>query len=392
MLLVLLSPSLILIDYGHFQYNCVCIGFTLLGMYYIVVGKDLIGSFFFSMALNFKQMALYYSPVFFFCLLRKCYCVYRDDQRIIKGLFRLGTIGITVIGSFAVLWLPFCLPFVSVDTCMVTLGHIVTRLFPFHRGIFEDKVANLWYAFSVVFDYRYVLPVETIIKLALALTLLFISPVAIDLLRKPLSMERGLLALTNSALAFFLASYQVHEKSLLLALIPAALLSKDEPMIIAWFQILGAFSMYPLLLRDGLTIPYMATIVLYIIVANICYNWSTDSLVGITVTAATSKRRKLPGGQSLLWLHVKKCVVTLSGLGMVVLHVGYAFMIPPSNLPDLFPALFALYSSCNLVFLYTYFVMWQYSLVDSSKDLTTVSSSSSSSSSSAAHMSKNKKD
>ena len=364
-LLVLLAPALILIDYGHFQYNCVCIGLTLSGLYYILKDKgksksDLLGSFFFCMALNFKQMTLYYSPVFFFSLLRKCLSVNSNKMSIsLEGFKHLFVIGITVIGSFAILWLPFCFPLVNIEMCLVSLGHILSRIFPFHRGIFEDKVANLWYASSVVFDYRDVLGAEIIIKLALALTLLLISPIAIDLLKRPLTIERGLLALVNSALAFFLASYQVHEKSLLLALIPAAFLSKEEPMMIAWFQILGTFSMFPLLLRDGLTVPYIALIVIYVLVAHMSYKSSIEVPAAVTVTGTISTRRKLPGGQSLLWLHVKKCIVALSILGMILLHIGYLFITPPVRLPDLFPALFALYSSCNLLFLYIYFMMWQ---------------------------------
>ena len=373
-LLTLLAPALILIDYGHFQYNCVCIGLTLLGLYFIVDdGKgtykkgDLLGSFFFCMALNFKQMTLYYAPVFFFSLLRKCHSVSRlPGTNIISlhfdGVKHLFAIGMTVIGSFAGLWLPFCIPFVNIEYCLESMGHILKRIFPFHRGIFEDKVANLWYLSSVIFDYRDVLHVETIIKLALVLTLILILPVAIDLLKKPITIERGLLALVNSALAFFLASYQVHEKSLLLALIPAALLSGEEPMMIAWFQVVGTFSMYPLLLRDGLVVPYFAMVIMYLVMSNMIYTISTETSTAVNVPSATDARRKVYGGQSLLWLHVKKCIVGLSIFGMVLLHIGYAFISPPAKLPDLFPALFALYSSCNLVFCYIYFVTWQYTL------------------------------
>jgi len=61
--------------------------------------------------------------------------------------------------------------------------------------------------------------------------------------RNPLVL---LLSLTTSALAFFLASFQVHEKSLLLALVPASLMLPWASRLVSWFQILGAFSMYVL--------------------------------------------------------------------------------------------------------------------------------------------------
>jgi hypothetical protein len=37
---------------------------------------------------------------------------------------------------------------VSEETCLSSLILVLQRQFPFSRGIFEDKVANLWYMFS----------------------------------------------------------------------------------------------------------------------------------------------------------------------------------------------------------------------------------------------------
>ena len=100
-----LSPCLVLIDHGHFQYNGVCIGLALMGALCLVEGKDILGSIFFCLSLNFKQMALYYAPVFFFSLLKKCL-----DQGSIGGfLAKLIPIGLTVICTFALMWVPFCL-------------------------------------------------------------------------------------------------------------------------------------------------------------------------------------------------------------------------------------------------------------------------------------------
>lgn len=64
-LVTLLAPPLILIDHGHFQYNGVCIGLTILAAIALVRDYDVVASILFSLSLNFKQMALYYAPVFF---------------------------------------------------------------------------------------------------------------------------------------------------------------------------------------------------------------------------------------------------------------------------------------------------------------------------------------
>lgn len=72
LLALLLQPALILIDSGHFQYNSVMLGFTVLALNFFFSGHDLLGAVCFVLSLGFKQMALYYSPAIFAYLLGKC--------------------------------------------------------------------------------------------------------------------------------------------------------------------------------------------------------------------------------------------------------------------------------------------------------------------------------
>ena len=191
----MLSPSIILIDHGHFQYNCVSIGLSLLGAYFILRNQDLIGSLFFCCGLNFKQMILYYSPVFFLVLLRKC--LFHEKSSFLAHFTR---VGLVVIFAFAALWSPFCIFHSNDETCAGALLQVLHRIFPFNRGIFEDKVANLWYVASVVFDYRTMFPIHILARMSLALTLLMLSPIGFDLMVRKISPKRFVLALTNSAL------------------------------------------------------------------------------------------------------------------------------------------------------------------------------------------------
>ena len=50
----------------------------------------------------------------------------------------------------------------------------------------------------------------------------------------------------------------MHEKSILLALVPIAFLMREDPALVTWLQLLGTFTMFPLLVKDGLRIPYVA--------------------------------------------------------------------------------------------------------------------------------------
>eukprot|EP01087_Luapelamoeba_hula_P008806 TRINITY_DN2229_c0_g1_i1.p1 TRINITY_DN2229_c0_g1~~TRINITY_DN2229_c0_g1_i1.p1 ORF type:complete len:419 (+),score=42.23 TRINITY_DN2229_c0_g1_i1:237-1493(+) len=138
-LLMGLQPALLLIDHGHFQYNNVSLGITLWSCVCIMHNQYIGSAILFSLALNYKQMCLYYAPVFFIYLL----AVHWDSSRKIISVLKIMQLGFVVIGTFALVWLPFLQ---SYDT----IAQVVHRLFPVARGLYEDKVANLWCALSPI--------------------------------------------------------------------------------------------------------------------------------------------------------------------------------------------------------------------------------------------------
>ncbi|CAN0475129.1 unnamed protein product, partial [Ascophyllum nodosum] len=54
-------------------------------------------------------------------------------------------LGVAVALTFAFLWAPFCIfsGAASGGTYLSSLGQVLVRMFPFSRGLFEDKVANV---------------------------------------------------------------------------------------------------------------------------------------------------------------------------------------------------------------------------------------------------------
>uniref|UniRef100_A0A8C2ZPD7 Alpha-1,3-glucosyltransferase n=1 Tax=Cyclopterus lumpus TaxID=8103 RepID=A0A8C2ZPD7_CYCLU len=134
----LLYPGLILIDYGHFQYNGVSLGFTLWGVLALGLGWDALGSVAFCLALNYKQMELYHALPFF------CYLLGKSVKLGLMGLFLLMRIASTVLVTFALCWLPF----------LSGSGYamqVVRRIFPVARGLFEvqcltSSLSFLWCA------------------------------------------------------------------------------------------------------------------------------------------------------------------------------------------------------------------------------------------------------
>ena len=146
LLIVAIHPAFILIDHGHFQYNCVVLGLTVYAVVALFTDKDLTATFLFCLALGFKQMALYFAPVFFVLLLSRAWFAawQRTQGSFVQALGpfmrRVAELGAVVLATFALLLLPWLLSANPV-------GHvqqILHRLFPVARGLYEDKVAN-WY-------------------------------------------------------------------------------------------------------------------------------------------------------------------------------------------------------------------------------------------------------
>ena len=183
--LLLLQPSLVLIDHGHFQYNCASLGLALWGVLGILTNHDILGSLAFSLALNYKQMELYHAMPFFCYLLGKS--VYQSRhagnlekvnwQRVLSMVIKLG---VTVVLTFSVCWSPFLL------TGGLEGGvQVLRRLFPFGRGLYEDKVANFWCSISVVLKVRQLFSSTFLVNLSFVVTLIALLPSSIGLLRKP---------------------------------------------------------------------------------------------------------------------------------------------------------------------------------------------------------------
>ncbi|KAK5988909.1 putative dolichyl pyrophosphate Man9GlcNAc2 alpha-1,3-glucosyltransferase [Cladobotryum mycophilum] len=350
---ILMQPATILIDHVHFQYNTVMLGFVMASMSSMLAERYKWAAVFFVAALGFKQMALYYAFSVFSYLLGRC---------ISTGIYptRLFGIALVTVISFAVLLLPLVLgtiydkkrgiearpdhlgappplpifPFITdyIDTqstyypIVEQLVQMVHRVFPFARGLFEDKVANFWCALNVVVKLRQY-PSDLLQKAALGATLASIIPPNLILFIRPRKSTMPL-AFAATAWGFFLFSYQVHEKSVLLPLMPMTLLLAGQQgmtgEVRAWVgfaNLLGAWTMFPLLHRVDLRVPYGVFTLL----------WAY--LLGLPPTSI--HRAYFQEGQSTF---TKWGTFLLHGgfyLLMGAWHVLEAFVLPPPGKPDL---------------------------------------------------------
>ena len=96
-------PVLLLIDYGHFQYNCVSLGLALWTVAFLLRGRNVLAALAFTAALNFKQMELYHALPVFFYLLAAC----RRQSGLDRQLIALIKIGAVTLAAFGLIWYPF---------------------------------------------------------------------------------------------------------------------------------------------------------------------------------------------------------------------------------------------------------------------------------------------
>ena len=199
-------------------------------------------------------MSLYYAPAIGCYLLSKCLTlgptagwawiwVYTLWELTLCARSKLFIrLGLVTVGTFVLAFLPFLPPFAP---AVGILGP-VSRIFPFARGLFEDKVANFWCASNVILKWRSWFSQPVLIKMSAALTAAGFLPSVTNLLLSGWKMfgtahpsqsdkkEENVVstptlpvlpwAMLSSSMSFFLFSFQVHEKTILLPLLPLNLL------------------------------------------------------------------------------------------------------------------------------------------------------------------------
>lgn len=330
LLTLLFQPALLLIDFGHFQFNSVMLSFTLLSLNFLASGNDILGAVFFVLSLGFKQMALYYAPAVGSYLVAKC--IHLGPAEGSRLFLRLA---LTTVMAFVLLFAPFLPPF----SPLLTVLHPITRIFPFDRGLFEDKVSNFWCASNVVLKWKNIASPGLLVKISTVFTALGFAPGVTLLLRTGFQQRAAsgkpehkasprtspmlpllVYVLLTSSLSFFLFSFQVHEKSILLPLLPMTLLmssSAPTSSTFLWGALMNnmaMFSMWPLLKRDGLGVQYLVMLALW------------NRLLGYNPFA--QPKRKL--------IHLLSAAANTSA---IVIHAMELLFSPPARYPDLYPVL-----------------------------------------------------
>ncbi|KRF78177.1 uncharacterized protein Dvir_GJ15406, isoform B [Drosophila virilis] len=325
-LLVLLAiyPGQILIDNGHFQYNNISLGFLALAVAALLCNRNNIAALTFTLALNYKQMELYHALPFFAYLLSVCFS--QNSLRLF--VTKLLMIATTVLATFFILWYPWLS---SIDAT----AQVLYRLFPLGRGVFEDKVANFWCSINVIYKLKKHIVNHEMALICIGTTLLAVLPTNVQLFCRR-SKYTFILTLFNTAAAFFLFSFQVHEKSILLILLPSICLFAWWPNEMLWFLKMSVFSMTPLLKKDNLVVPTLALMIIFQLIF-MCSYFETNQNIMIRKN----------------WIGL---IIKISEILMISILFASLIIEPPARYPDIWPLIISIIS-CAHIFM---FLVWGY--------------------------------
>ncbi|KAI0049641.1 glycosyltransferase family 57 protein [Auriscalpium vulgare] len=280
-----LHPGFLIVDHIHFQYNGFLFGILLGSVLMARNGNKLASGFLFAVLLNFKHIYMYLAPAYFVYLLR-AYCM--SSQGAI-----LPTRFLSLANTVIVVFLASLGPFLF----MGQLSQLLSRLFPFTRGLNHAYWApNAWALFTaadrillqckpltkpiigaksltsadvkrfgasisvntsgvvstsrgLVGDTVFAIlpnvkPIHTFIVTAACQSVFLVK-----LWRLP-TYTSFLTALTLCGYTSFMFGWHVHEKAVLLVLVPLSLLATENYHYFRTFMIAstaGVVSLFPLL-------------------------------------------------------------------------------------------------------------------------------------------------
>nr|CAD7423113.1 unnamed protein product [Timema monikensis] len=356
-LLLLGNAGLFIVDHIHFQYNGYLFGLQLISIARILKGQYLKGAFWFAVLLNHKHIYMYVAPAYFVYLLRNyCFTSSQTGGSVQWRSFsfsRLAALGSVVAAVFALSFGPFVV--------LGQIGQVFSRLFPFKRGLCHaywapnfwalyntvDKVAtfagrklgfNLEQTSAVmtgglVQQFRHVILPEVSPKVTFILTILSILPALVKLWQSPGNPFHFVRCVVLCAFGSFMFGWHVHEKAILLVIIPLRMSSlcyacslmavvwRKEAQIFVLLITVGHYSLFPLLFT-GFEIPLK---VLFLLVHS---SYAFISLSNLFDTSHATLSLPLLSVPESLYL-----------LGLVPLFIYECFVHPLSGLDATLPFL-----------------------------------------------------
>lgn len=309
--LVAAHPGLYIVDHIHFQYNGMLLGLLVFSIYFATYGNDVLATATFTVLLCMKHLFLYVAPAF--------------------GAYYLGLLWDLPLGQSVTLFSK--LSVVAVSVLAVSFGpfigkgmlpQIISRLFPIQRGLVHAYWAPNFWALYAGFDkgLSIILPrigMERFVSITKAnltgglvgvssfsvlpevtspmtfiITVCAMIPALFHIIRRPFP---GTLVETvvYCSLCSFLFGYHVHEKAILMTLIPMAIMvakaRHGDRMAGSYIFLttIGTYSLFPLLTEPQEYLIKVFLLLTYLIIA---VPWLMREGV-LSTTASPSRLEKI---------------------------------------------------------------------------------------------------
>uniref|UniRef100_A0A669D7B4 Alpha-1,3-glucosyltransferase n=1 Tax=Oreochromis niloticus TaxID=8128 RepID=A0A669D7B4_ORENI len=257
--LLLWNFGLLVVDHIHFQYNGFLFGFLLLSVAKHLQSQHLQGALLFAFLLNLKHIYLYVAPAYGVYLLRS-YCFAQDnkDGSVRWSSFsplRLLALGAIVTSVCALSFGPFIAMvrgreffFCSGAAPSGSAPSVYRVIKNTHHDVEELPPASMTGGLVQEFEHS-VLPSVTP-AVTLVCTLLSILPAVASIWLRPHGAQGFLRCLLLCALGCFMFGWHVHEKAILIAILPLSILaveSREDAGIFLILTTTGHYSLFPLL-------------------------------------------------------------------------------------------------------------------------------------------------
>ncbi|KAI6649062.1 hypothetical protein LOD99_6783 [Oopsacas minuta] len=268
-LLIVCNSGLLIVDHIHFQYNGMLFGILIFSLVAMKREWFITAAALFTILLFFKHIFVYFAFAYFIYLLTH-YCLYTSHTR--HSLVTIATLRFIAL-SLTVLSISFVslLPFIS------QLSQLLSRLFPFRRGLTHAYWApNAWALYNtadIILSKLFIsnsnssltrglvgdgthtfLPSVTPLA-TLVCTLVSMLPgmlIGMRVNRVDNPFVRFVTSLTLCGFSSFLFGWHVHEKAILLVIIPFTLIAIEHPSLTPIYTLLsavGVFSLFPLVIQ-----------------------------------------------------------------------------------------------------------------------------------------------
>lgn len=249
---IFLSPGFLIVDHMHFQYNGMMYGLLIYSMLYAST-SPIASGLLFTVLLCFKHIYLYLAPAYFVYLLRRV--VLTSDCRSIRIVPTI-KLGLAVLTPLVFAFGPFIL--------LGQVPQVISRLFPFNRGLCHAYWApNFWAMYSfidraaiklgpylglsldadavqsvtrgLVGDTQFAWLPQITPRTTFAITLAF-QILTLTKLFGNATYETFLGALTLCGYASFYFGWHVHEKAVLLVIVPASFVAMRDTRYLFAFK------------------------------------------------------------------------------------------------------------------------------------------------------------